>query len=49
MKIRKIEKLVANLHDKEEYIIYMRNIKETLKHLLFLKEMHILTKFNQKT
>ena len=26
----------------------MRNIKEALKHLLFLKEMHRLTKFNQK-
>ena len=25
--IRKSEKLVANFHDKKEYVIYMRNLK----------------------
>ena len=32
MKIEKIEKLVANLHDKEEYVMHIRNLKESLKH-----------------
>ena len=26
MKIEKVEKLVANLHDKEEYVIHLRNL-----------------------
>ena len=28
MKIEKVEKLVANLHDKAEYIIHIRNLKK---------------------
>ena len=32
MKIEKIEKFVANLHDKEEYVMHIRNLKESLKH-----------------
>ena len=31
MKIEKIEKLVANSHDKEEYVIYIRNLKQAIK------------------
>ena len=27
MKIEKVEKLVANLHDKTEYVIHIRNLK----------------------
>ena len=27
MKIEKIEKLVANLHDKTEYVLHIRNLK----------------------
>ena len=27
MKLQKVEKLVANLHDKTEYIIHIRNLK----------------------
>ena len=30
MKIEKVEKLVANLHDKTEYIIHMRNLQQAL-------------------
>ena len=30
MKIEKVEKLVANLHDKTEYFIHIRNLKEAL-------------------
>ena len=30
MKIEKAEKLVANLHDKTGYVIYIRNLKQGL-------------------
>ena len=32
MKIEKVEKLVANLHDKTEYIKHIRNLKQSLNH-----------------
>ena len=32
MKMEKVEKLVANLHDKSEYVIHMRNLKQVLIH-----------------
>ena len=32
MKIEKVEKLVANLHDKTEYVIHIGNLKQTLNH-----------------
>ena len=38
MKIEKIEKLVTNLHDKEEYVIHIRNLKQVLNHGLVLKK-----------
>ena len=28
MKIENVEKLVANLHDKNEYVIHIRNLKQ---------------------
>ena len=34
----KIEKLVANLHDKTKYDIHIRNLKQALNHgLVFIK------------
>ena len=44
----KTEKLVANLHDKEEYFIHIRNLKQTLNHRLVLKKVDRGIKFNQK-
>ena len=32
MKIEKVEKLIANLYDKSEYGIHIRNLKQTLNH-----------------
>ena len=29
-KIEKVEKLVANLHDKAEYVIHIKNLKQAL-------------------
>ena len=34
----KVEKLVANLHDKSEYVIHIKNLKQALNHALFLKK-----------
>ena len=47
MKIEKIEKLVANLHDKTEYVIPIRNLKQALNNGFFLKKVHRVIKFNQ--
>ena len=40
MKIEKFEKLVTNLHDKTEFVIYIRILKKTLIHGLVLKKVH---------
>ena len=32
MKTEKAEKLVANLYDKTEYVIHIRNLKQALNH-----------------
>ena len=48
MKIEKVVKLVANLQDKTEYVINIRNLKHALNHGLVLKEVHRVIKFNQK-
>ena len=40
MKIEKVEKLVANLHDKIEYVIHIRKLKQALNHGLVLKKVH---------
>ena len=37
MKIAKVKKLVANLHDKTEYAIRIRNLKKALNHGLVLR------------
>ena len=36
MEIGKVGKLIANLHDKIEYVIHMRNLKQALNHGLVL-------------
>ena len=37
MKIEKVENLVANLHDKAEDVIHIRNLEQALNHELALK------------
>ena len=46
MKIEKIGKLVTNLHDKIEYVIHIRNLKQALNHRLVLEKVHRVMKFN---
>ena len=47
MKIEIVEKLVSNLHDKTEYVIHIRNLKQALNHGLVLNKIHRVIKFNQ--
>ena len=47
MKIEKVEKLVANLHDNTEYVIHIRNLKQALNHGLVLKKVYKVIKYNQ--
>ena len=47
MKIEKVEKMVANLHDKTEYVIQVRRLKQALNHGLVLKKVHRAIKFSQ--
>ena len=48
MKTEKVKNLVTNLHDKTEYIIHIRSLKQALYHGLILKKSHRVTIFNQK-
>ena len=48
MKIEKVKKLVANLHDKIEHVIHIRNLKQALNHGLVLNQLHRITKFKQQ-
>ena len=48
MKIEKVDKLIANLYDKEEYVIRIRNLKQASSYGLVMKKFHRVIKFNQK-
>ena len=37
IEIERVEKLIANLHDKTECVIHIRNLKQTLNHELVLQ------------
>ena len=47
MKIEKVEKLVANLHENNEYVIHIKILKQALNHELVLKKVHRVVKLNQ--
>ena len=49
MKIEKVEELLANLHDKTEYVIQKRNLEQALNHGLVSKKFNRVIKFNQNT
>ena len=38
MKVEKFEELLANLHDKTEYVIHIRSLKQVLNHGFILKK-----------
>ena len=45
----KTEKLVTNLHDNIESVIYIKNLKQASNQGLILKKVHRVIKFNKKT
>ena len=47
-KIKKCNKLVCNIHDKENYVVHIRALKQTLNHGLIPKKVHRVIQFNQK-
>ena len=48
-KIKKCKKLACNIHNKENYILHIRALKQALNHGLILQKVHKVIKFNQKT
>ena len=47
MELGKVEKLVTNLHDKNEYIVHIRNLKQTLNHKFcknFIEQLNLIKK-----
>ena len=46
IKIEKVKKFVAYLHDKNEYVIHITNLKQTLNHRLVFKKVHKVIKFD---
>ena len=44
--LEKFEKLITNLHDKNEYVIHIRNLKQTLNLGLILEKVNRVIKFN---
>ena len=47
-KIEKCNKLVCDFHDKKNYVIYTKALKQPLNHGLILKKVHRVIQFNQK-
>ena len=47
MKISKLIRLVYNLYDKNNYVVYIRSLKQILNHELMLKKVRRLIQFNQ--
>ena len=47
MRLGKVEKLVANLYDKEKYVVHIRTLKQALEHGLVLKKVHRAIEFSQ--
>ena len=48
MKIEKVENLATTLHDKTEYVIHIRNLKQALNHELVLKRLYKVITFKQQ-
>ena len=41
------EKLVCNIHNKKNYVVHIRALKQALTHELILKKVHKVIQFNQ--
>ena len=47
-KIKKCNKLVCNINDKQNYVVHIRPLKQALNHRLILKKVHKVIQFNQE-
>ena len=47
-KIGKCNKLVHDFHDKKNYVVHIKALKQALNHGLILKKVHRVIQFNQK-
>ena len=47
-KVNKVEKLICNIENKEEYVIHTRALKQAWNHGLVGKKVHKVIQFNQK-
>ena len=47
-KIGKCNKLVCDFHDKKNYVVHIKALKQALNHGLILKQVHRVIQFNQK-
>ena len=47
-KIGKCNKLICDVHDKENYVVHIRALKQALNHGLILKKVQRVIQFNQK-
>ena len=48
MKIEKCKKLVCSIHEKENYVVHIRALKEALNHGLILRKVHKVIQSNQE-
>ena len=48
MKINKSTKLVCNIHNKENYVVHIRALKQALNHGLKLTNVHRIIQFDQE-
>ena len=47
-KIKKCDELVCDVHEKKNYVVHIRSLKQALNHGLILKKVHRVIQFNQK-
>ena len=47
-KIEKCNKFICDFHDKKNYVVHLKTLKQSLNHGLILKKMHRVIQFNQK-
>ena len=47
-KIEKCNQLICDFHDKKNYVVHIKALKQALNHGLILKKVHRVIQFNQK-
>ena len=47
-KIKTCDELVCDVHEKKNYVVHIRSLKQALNHGLILKKVHRVIQFNQK-